>query len=385
MNDLDASAFCQLFLQAYQKCFGHSMKEVLSETESKLFSSKIFDQTGLVIGSKSIKNYSSYVLSPDSKQENPSVATMDTLARFVLDAPYTDEVQRKNKESHYPYWFQFKNSFHKSQRSIRKKKPFLAIALLTASVGSLVLIFFLVQNQKQRSFSDSFHSLAEDSLKQRGWFIQSKDEQYWTKRNEHRGYLTLYTLKGDNWPDSVNRPNIQNLLLRKISADCFAVEVHLSEFFPLQNWQQAGILLLEDTNFTGRSLRLSLSYNDFYGGFPKEKEIIIQAITSHGKNFDKPEELAHQVIYKLDSTNQELVEENLQHSALRIEKQGKRIRLLYSNGSMANSAFKEILNREIEINPKFIGLFALRGFVDNATSMPAMFDFFTYEPEKCGR
>ena len=386
MNDLDASAFCQLFLQAYQKCFGHPMIETLSETESKLFSSKIFDQTGLVIGSKSIKNYSSYVLSPNSKEENPSVATLDTFARFVLNAPYTDEIQRKNKASHYPYWFQFKNSFYKSHRPKTRKKQFVAIAWSVASVVLLLLlILFLLPNQKQRLFSDSFHSLAEDSLKQRGWFIQSKNEQYWTKRNEHPGYLTLYTLKGDNWPDSVNRPNIQNLLLRKISGDCFAVEIHLSEFFPLQNWQQAGILLLEDTNFTGRSLRLSLSYNDFYGGFPKEKEVIIQAITSQGKNFDKPEELAHQLIYKLDSTNEELVEENLQHSALRVEKQGKRIRLLYSNGSMANSAFKEILSREIEIGPKFIGLFALRGFVDNATSMPAMFDFFSYTPEQCGR
>jgi hypothetical protein len=124
-------------------------------------------------------------------------------------------------------------------------------------------------------------------------------------------------------------------------------------------------------------------YNDFYGGFPKEKEIIIQAITSQGKNFDKPEELAHQLVYRLDSTNERLVGNNLKHSALRIEKQGNRMRLLYSNGSMVNSAFKEILSQEIEINPRFIGLFALRGFVDSASGIPARFDFFNYNPEKC--
>jgi hypothetical protein len=31
----------------------------------------------------------------------------------------------------------------------------------------------------------------------------------------------------------------------------------------MQNWQQAGILLLEDTSFTGKSMRVSFVYNNF--------------------------------------------------------------------------------------------------------------------------
>lgn len=58
MNDLDASAFASLFKEAYSKCFGHPMKNAISETEGKVFSGKLFDQTGLVVGAKSIKNYS---------------------------------------------------------------------------------------------------------------------------------------------------------------------------------------------------------------------------------------------------------------------------------------------------------------------------------------
>jgi hypothetical protein len=72
MNDLDAAAFAALYKDAFQKCFGHPVEEPLSETESKLFSNKIFDQTGLVIGPKSIKNYSFFILdSPEAKEENP--------------------------------------------------------------------------------------------------------------------------------------------------------------------------------------------------------------------------------------------------------------------------------------------------------------------------
>jgi len=42
-----------------------------------------------------------------------------------------------------------------------------------------------------------------------------------------------------------------------------------------------------------------------------------------------------------------------------------------------------VIGRDIDMNPKFIGLFALRGFVDSASAIPARFDFFSYGPEKC--
>ena len=61
MNDLDSKAFSSLFKEAYKKCFGYPLKESLSETESKLFSNRLFDQTGLVVGWKSLKNYSSFI------------------------------------------------------------------------------------------------------------------------------------------------------------------------------------------------------------------------------------------------------------------------------------------------------------------------------------
>src|SRR4051812_22411802 len=104
MNDLDTSAFIQLFKDACKKCFGHSLQTVLTETECKHFCNHIIDKTGLIIGFKSIKNYSAFVLNETpGKQENPSIATMDTLARYVMDAPYTDEIKRKTNENHYPY------------------------------------------------------------------------------------------------------------------------------------------------------------------------------------------------------------------------------------------------------------------------------------------
>jgi Beta xylosidase C-terminal Concanavalin A-like domain len=387
MNDLDVSAFTALFKEAHQKCFGHPVAEPLSETESKLFSNKIFDQTGLVIGPKSIKNYSFFILnSSEAKEENPSVATLDTMARFATDAPYTNEIQRKIKENHYPYWFQYKDKFYRSQKKSVKRKWSTPALIIFSVIIIISIISFIVINSKSalsKPFTDNFNSVADDTLSTHGWFIKSKDEQYWNKRSDKPGYLTLYTLKGDNWPDSLNKPDIKNLLLRKISADCFTVEIHLSEFIPQQNWQQAGILLSEDTNFSKKSLRLSFLYNDFYGGFPNKKEIIIQAITSQGKDSDKPEEIIHKVVFTLDSSNENLVKQNLRYAALRIERHGKKFRLLFANGGFANTAFKELTSQDIDMNPLYIGLFAIKGFVDTAAIIPAQFDFFNYSPEKC--
>ena len=121
MDNPDFLIFTVLFKEAYQKCFGDAMKSPLTETESKLLCNHILDKTGLSVGWKSVKNYSIFINDAASgKQENPSVATMDTLARYVLNAPYTSEIQRKDNESHYPYWFLYKERFKKPARANRR-------------------------------------------------------------------------------------------------------------------------------------------------------------------------------------------------------------------------------------------------------------------------
>ena len=257
MNNLDLLVFARLFKDAYAKCFGHAIKPPLSETESKIFCNKILDQTGLSIGWKSVKNYSFFIIDTASiKRENPSVATLDTLARYVLGAPYTTEIQRKNDESHYPYWFLYREKFQGySKKSAPKKRLFgIGIALAGAAVIVLLLVYFkFFLAAEPARFTDDFRQTDENSMFSNGWFVKSKDAAYWAKRGEKQGMLTLYTLKGDNWPFPSEKPGIKNLLLRNISSDCFTAEVHLSNFIPNQEWQQAGMLLLEDTSFTGKS------------------------------------------------------------------------------------------------------------------------------------
>src|SRR6201996_5275428 len=101
MNDIDLGVFRILFGDVCLKCFGHAVSEPLTETEAKQLYTRILEETGLVVGWKSLKNYS-FFLYGDGKPENPSAATLDTLSRYVLEAPYVSEAERK-AEAGYPY------------------------------------------------------------------------------------------------------------------------------------------------------------------------------------------------------------------------------------------------------------------------------------------
>lgn len=387
MSDIDFEIFAGLFKEAYQKCFGYAITAPLTETESKVLCSNILDQTGLSIGWKSVKNYSIFITDPAAgKKENPSVATLDTLARYVLQAPYTSEIKRKDEEGHHPYWFLYRGKHIKEQpkKGAGKGARTVIFGIIILLLPLATVIFFkVIVRPDSQSFTENFAHTDDDALQNNGWFVKAKDAEWWSKRNTSPGALTLYTLKGDNWPDTASKPGIPNLLLREMPAECFTAEVHFENFIPQAEWQQAGIMLMEDTTFTGKSIRLSLAYNDYFGGMRRPKEILIQAISSLGGGFGKPEEIAHKVLFYPDSiANGNFLVQNLQNSALRIEKQGSKFRFLYAGGVKANGAFKEVASQNIDIKPKYIGLFAIRGFT-NSAAIPVKFKFLKLTGESC--
>ena len=388
MNETEFLVFEKLFREAVKKCFAHELAEPLSETESKLFYNRVFENTGLVIGWKSLKNYSIYVLDK-SKPENPSVPTLDTLARYIQDAPYTDEIKRKETESHYPYWFGYKNKILSAQRNevtnASPKRNKRAIIWVVVPILLLVTFAFIVfsKQSKETEFTADFANTINEN--ENGWMIKYKDSNNWNKRNQNPGYLTLFTMKGDNWPDTTLQPVIiKNLLYREISSNCFVAEVHMQDFIPRSKWQQAGLLLLEDSTLSSRSVRLSLGYNDYFGGYKRSPEIIIQGISSSGKSDGKPEEFIHNVLFQLDSVaDSPVLLSNLYNTSLRIEKKDNQFRFLYAGGKMTNGAFHEVGLKTLDIQPKYIGLFALKGFVDDTLIQPVRFRSFALSSDEC--
>ena len=204
-------------------------------------------------------------------------------------------------------------------------------------------------------------------------------------RGEKPGYLTLFTLEGDNWPQPGREPVIRNLLVRPLSSDCFDVDVRLTSFFPRQNWQQAGLLLLEDTTLTGRSARMSIGYNDFSGGFPQTREVIVQAITSLGHALGQARGVRASSALRRGLRHRALVRQNLESSALRIEKRGAHLRLLYSAGPLKNAPFKEVGSADFDFRPAYVALFAIKGFVSQSEVVPVYVDAFSQSALSCSR
>lgn len=390
MEDLNRPVFVRLFKAACEKCFGIPLSLPLSEADSKNLSNKIFEQTGLVIGAKSIKNYSFYVLGQNKevKQENPSYATLDTLARYVLDAPYTDEIRRKDNEGHYPYWFQYRSQFSAVQPKrfgvrINWKKTGVVLLVTAGLIIGFVWVVYLMHRDRTECFVDNFNAVSEDSLIRKGWMIQSKDVSWWNKRNVRDGHLALYTLRGDNWPLGRNMAGIKDLLMRKIHSDCFSVEVHLSDFVPAANWQQAGILLSEDSAFDGKMLRLSMSYNDFFGGYKRPPEIIIQMVSSSESGSRSKPEIMHMPIYSREPDKDSIIKANLKWSALKIEKSSKHFRFLYTTSPVESFAFQEAFAKDLNFNPRYVGIFAIQGWADTSHIVPAYFDSFMLSGNRC--
>ena len=387
MNDIDQGAFRALFGEACFKCFGHVVDEPMTETESKLLYNKVFEETGLVIGWKSLKNYSAFLFG-DGKQENPSVATLDTLSRYVQGAAYTTEAERKKMGGHFPFWFGYREKWLQ-RRPLAVDRPavretrgwWLMGSVLAAAILGLMCVSFFFWPRGGGSFRDDFHALSADSLAAKGWWVVAPDTMYWNKRSSNGQGLTLYTLKGDNWPNAGDTVRIRNLLRRRLPCHMFTLELHLEHFIPHQNWQQAGVLLSEDTGFDDRSLRISIAYNDYNGVYPRSGTILVQAILSRGGV--KPEEIAQVPLFAEDSLRQNpALLRNLEHTALRIVKEGGRLRILYADGILANTSFKQIASYELPVDFKYVGLFALRGFVDSADVMPVRFSYFSLTCEK---
>jgi hypothetical protein len=222
----------------------------------------------------------------------------------------------------------------------------------------IVLVGLIVsRNSSGRSFTAHFGNVSTDSLKRQGWWVVNAD----TENLKRRGEI----------------PMIRNLLVHRVNCNCWTMEVHFKDFIPEQNWPQAGLLLMEDTGFHGKNIRVSLAYNDYNGVYPRSGPIILRAISSPGVSQEKPEEFAHAVLFPVDSLrNGVSLSRDMANPALRIEKNGERIRILYADGIPANTSFREISSHEFPFRPRFVGLFAIRGFVDSAKALPAWFSYF---------
>ena len=138
---------------------------------------------------------------------------------------------------------------------------------------------------------------------------------------------------------------------------------------------------MEDSLFEGNVVRLSLAYNDFFGGYDLPAEVLIQGITSDGA--DNPEEFLHHRLFQIEDTTRAIVKSNLRFCGLRIEKRADSFRFLLASGSTQNAAYHEIGTHRFSIKPKYIGIFAIKGYVEESEIIAAAFDAFSLQTFPC--
>jgi hypothetical protein len=221
--------------------------------------------------------------------------------------------------------------------------PFAVGFAILVAIAFIVVVYIVPPGPVLKPFTENFRSVSEDTLEMRGWSVHMKDTAYWRKHDENSGHLTLFTLKADN-------SAYRNVLIRKIQGDCFVAEVRLSDFVPQQNGQQAGIMLLKDADLSGEALSFSIGYKKLLIGNSAFANL---AVSDSGKN------------------------------ALRIVKNGKKFSFLYTTTPAESYSFKEVFSQELAIEPKYIALYASEDPSDSAVVMPALFDHFSFIPDKC--
>lgn len=385
MPAIEEVIFIELFKAVCQKCFGKELSSALSEPESKHLSNEIEQITGLVIGWKSLKNYSLYSVEyPPKIQVNPSVATLDTLTRYLQDAPRVDELKRKQYESHYPYWFDYKDrqlsKYKPGRRQVsvpRKVRAAMLVAVVPLVIVTTVLSW--PRHDGASPFEDDFNTTVYPG--KNGWMVKDRWDSSWNLRSARPSHITLITSPGDNIPGDPSRaPVIKNLLFRELAADCFIAEIHLTDFMPVQNWQQAGILLMEDSAYQRSSVRIGLMFNDFFGGYKSNAEISVQVIASMPGNSIKPEVVAQTPVFTFNGNDSVLIKNNLSKSALRIEKKNNVYRFLFASGPDQIFAFKEIASKSLNIEPRYIAIYASSGNSNQAAAIPVYIDKFLVKP-----
>lgn len=126
------------------------------------------------------------------------------------------------------------------------------VACVALSVGLLVRI------SGRGSYCEHFDDPNKDSLISKGWHIVNRDDGLWN-RPDTDGCLTLFTGRGDNWTKSGEVCPIPNLIVRRVDAREFVVTTKVVGFKPYHNWQQGGLIIMDDDD---NYVRFTFAFDD---------------------------------------------------------------------------------------------------------------------------
>lgn len=126
------------------------------------------------------------------------------------------------------------------------RPSYLIAALLLASLTILVLALTILPKRaaNETFFIQDFEETAWEKLAEAGWEVWNPSENF-PFPQDRPGWFALPTLPARQKARPRDVLLAQNLLVHPIQCDCCFLEVWM-DFVPEKNWQQAGLLLIEE-------------------------------------------------------------------------------------------------------------------------------------------
>jgi hypothetical protein len=258
-----------------------------------------------------------------------------------------------------------------------KPPQFPRIWLWRAGILLPILAIFVVTWQwvdRPKYWVENFDDVSVDSLKSRGWEILDYDSVAFSKQLRP-GHLTLYTLRGDYWVVPTDSPKITNLFLKKVDSEGFKVSVRIDSFNPYQDYQQAGIILLDKNKTRTHNIRFTFFCCATCTPSQQGLQIIKR---EHGT--------AYETYYRLKEWPKgQTNSHKAQTIWLQIVVSKKNFHFFY-HGSEEFASFSEIAEINFDFEPRYVAIGAFRGLRDstknlnNSEAIPAFFDYVKVEP-----
>lgn len=343
-----------------------SSLSLLTYSEAETLSSVIKDAIGVTLSERSLRDFIKYSLG-DQNQSAPSLRSLDILARYLNGIK--DRKSLDNNE--YMTWFSYKKKYlatvsspnqkTHAEEKVNKPKQRFSFSYLLILVGLLsILAFYFIPFlfEQPQDFIEEFEDVSTKSLSEKGWFLQDPDSKFWSKRGSNPGFLTLYTIKGDNWILPPGKPYIKNMLTRRVFlGDSYEIEFETRDFFPDQNFQQCGLFLMADSSFSDDLFRMCITVSRSTNNYFAIQTLIFEDGVPY-----RPKEFSHHIIIEPESNNDRFLERLTRISILSIkikqEKQRCSIFMSTSKENLGAAYYKIIDNIPLEFKPKYISLYA---------------------------
>ena len=401
MTSQEFANFKLLMQNVYFKASYSALKK-LSETEANSLAVLIEERTGMTISGKTIINFINAILKDTPNKINPSLVSLDTLARYCLDIPRGSDQERK-KQNNYIYWYQYceqlrNGNYQTYEPSIQKEipnnnieeeNPFLNKNNKRRWIALFISLFFLILTlflmpQKTTNYTQNFDFSTPqqliDSLKRDGWIIIDEDSAFLYKQNRP-GALTLYTLAGDYWVKPKEEPIIKNLLLKKINCgSCCEIIIKIDDFRPDCRHQQVAIMIFG---------------SDFSKNAPHLRYALLNTDTDQWEYFQSI--YIPLCIYEIVNNTGKVLYANSPYDSFdaKLPRKDFIIRLRYTNNSYILSGMSDYewtgekefyRNSDTNFKPKYIALAAFHGLTHDdyiplyGDTIPAYINYIKIEP-----